>query len=161
MIATTEGHVMRQTPKRMRGNTVFHRQAEETRQLNEKNLADIKAVYVAQQQLAELAWQKKHSYTARRKKFEADWRELKLIPFDDRAHPPLGIWKRGCERNDIRAYAAKRTQLVDIANIQQALWWYSLTEKQRFAIFLDSMPIIADDAAQERREKTIVNYDAD
>lgn len=161
MMLLLEGTRMKKHATKMKGKTAFDVQAEQNRIENEKRLADVRSVYIAQQQLAEIAWQRKHSYTARRKKLENDWRENARLFVEDRTHPPTGIWKRGCERDDLRAYCAKRTGLVDVADIQHALWWYSLTDSQRFAIFLDSMPIIADDAAQERREKSRGNHGAD
>lgn len=149
---------MKRHATKMGKRTAFHAEAERVRLENAKRLADIKSVYIAQQQLAEMAWQRKHSYTARRKKLENDWRENAKYRVEDREHPPVGLWKRGCERDDLRAYCAKRTGIIDISNIQHALWWYSLSDSQRFAIFLDSQPIIADDAAQDRREKSLAKH---
>ena len=145
---------MKRHATKMGKRTAFHAEAERIHEVNRRAMESIRLVYQAEQQLKELAWQRKHSYSAKRKKFEADWSQLKFERVEDRPNPPLGIWRRGCERDDIRAYAAKRTGgLVDIANHKHGLWWYRLTEAQRFAIVLLSQPVIEDEAAQVRREK--------
>lgn len=150
---------MKQHATKMGKRTAFHAEAERVREMNRRAMESVRLVYQAEQQLRELAWQRKHSYSAKRKRFEVEWSQLKFERVDDRKNPPLGIWRRGCERDDIRAYAARRTGgLVDIANHKHGLWWYRLTEAQRFAIVLLSVPIIEDDAAQVRREKSRGKY---
>lgn len=154
--------VVKRHATKMGRRTAFHIAADENAEQNRKALESIRLVYLASQQLAELAWQKRNSYSAKRKKFEADWARLKFEPVLDRANPPLGVWRRGCERDDIRAFGAKCTGgLVDIANHKHGLWWYRLSEAQRFAIVLLSKPIIADDAAQDRYEKSHGNIGTD
>lgn len=153
---------LRQHATKMGRRTAFHAAADANAEINRRRIEEVRSVYLAEQQLKELAWQRRHSYSAKRKKFELDWSQLRFERVDDRAHPPQGVWKRGCERDDIRAYGARRTcGLVDIANHQHGLWWYRLSEAQRFAIVLLSAPIIDDDAAQARREKSRAKHEAD
>ena len=162
MLTIEPGRPMRQHATKMGRRTAFHAEAERVSESNRKALESIRLVYLANQQIAELAWQRRNSYSSKRKKFEADWSKLKFELIPDRANPPLGIWRRQCERDDIRAYGARCTGgLVDIANHKHGLWWYQLTEAQRFAIVWLSRPVIDDDTAQARREKSRGKFDAD
>lgn len=142
MIAT-EMH-MRQHATKMGRRTAFHAEAERVRQLNSSTLRDLREIYQTQLILDELRWQRRNSYSARRKRFEASFASQEGAP-DPRPHPPVGLWREGLVKTDIRAFGAKKTGIVDVADHRQGMWWYQLTYEQQLAIIFDSESIHEDE----------------
>lgn len=145
MIATTDGRHMKKHASKLGHNTPFHAEAERVRLINLQTMSGFQHVEYAAAMAYHRQWQRKHSYTARRKRFEAAHAALQATIVPEREHPPVGIWKRALERDDIRAYGAKRTGIVDIADHVHGLWWYQLSEKDRFALVELSEPVLADE----------------
>lgn len=150
---------MKKHATKMGRNTAFHAEAERVRLLNQQLMSGFRHVEYAAAMAYHRAWQRKHSYTARRKRFEAAHAALALSSVPEREHPPTGIWKRGLERDDIRAYAAKRTGIVDIADHTHGLWWYRLSETDRFALVELSEPVLADEQIYKLGSKSSLKHE--
>lgn len=148
---------MRQHATKMGKRTAFHREAERIHQINLRISSESeRTVYVN----ALLALHKREQRRLSRSSREKDFREAfeansaaLSASLLEHAHPPIGLWRRLLERDDHRVYAARRTAIVDIAELEQALWWYRLSWSDQFDLFELSQHVVADDAQQEIYEQ--------
>lgn len=156
MIALMEEATMKKHATKMGKRTAFHAEAERIHQINLRIASESeRTVYVNAMLAHHRREQRRLSRSSREKDFFDAFKANSTAlakSLTEHAHPPIGLWRRLLERDDHRVYAARRTAIVDVAELQHALWWYRLSWSDQFELFELSQRVVADDAEQEIHE---------